>query len=157
MKLNLQWHLLQDTKEEELVHFFGQFDGAKSAQMRLFKDRKDDPWKFSGSVFLTFDDKCFAQKVTKHAHCLNIKHVRNFVIFFLKFAKCAEIQNFAFACESSLFEKNLQNHWKFYEIILNFIQFCEILHNYMNIYTSIQMFMQLYKISHFAFACEILV
>ena len=43
------------------------------------------------------------------------------------------------------------------EIILNFIQFCVILHNYMNIYTSIQMYMQLYKISHFAFACEILV
>ena len=57
-------HLLQDTKEEEIVHFFGQFDGAKSAQMRLFRDGKEDPWKFSGSVFLTFDDCCLARKVT---------------------------------------------------------------------------------------------
>ena len=50
-------------KEDELVHFFGQFEGAKSAQMRLFRDRKEDPWKFSGSVFVTFDDWRLAQKV----------------------------------------------------------------------------------------------
>lgn len=46
----------QDTQQSELVAFFGQFDGATTAQKRVFRDRKEEPWKFAGSVFVTFED-----------------------------------------------------------------------------------------------------
>ena len=54
---------LQDTQQSELVAFFGQFDGAATAQKRVFRDRKEEPWKFAGSVFVTFEDVEKAEQV----------------------------------------------------------------------------------------------
>ncbi len=48
-----------DTPESVLSEFFGLFDGAESVRKRLYRDHRDDDadWRFTGSVFLTFDRK----------------------------------------------------------------------------------------------------
>lgn len=52
----------QDTSQEELAEYFGQFDGCETVRKRVFRDRAEDPWFFSGSVFVTFETKEFAEE-----------------------------------------------------------------------------------------------
>jgi len=41
--------------EAQLADFFGSYKGAASVRKRVYRDRRDEPWTFTGAVFVTFD------------------------------------------------------------------------------------------------------
>jgi hypothetical protein len=51
----------QDTGQEELSYFFGEFPGASIIRKRVFRDGREDPWKFCGAVFVTFEERADAE------------------------------------------------------------------------------------------------
>ena len=74
----------QDTPSEALAAYFGSFPGSTSVRKRVFKDGRDaaatgdndededkapsgggDGWRFSGSVFVTFEDVDSARAVVE--------------------------------------------------------------------------------------------
>ena len=55
--------LYKATLQEELEFFFRQFDGAESVEKRNFRERREENWKFTGTVFVTFKDRERADQV----------------------------------------------------------------------------------------------
>ena len=53
----------ESMSQTDLERFFRQFDGTEMVQRRLFRDRRESPWKFTGSVFVTFKVKDQAEHV----------------------------------------------------------------------------------------------
>jgi len=61
-----------DTSEEELVKYFGQFGGAESVRKRVYRsnsseDDKEGEWRFTGSVFVTFETEKHAKIFLENA------------------------------------------------------------------------------------------